>query len=221
MIGNISFPLYLSLKVAFFSTILAGIFGIAAGYFLYSRKFFGKEIIDTLITIPMVLPPTVTGLYLMIIFGKNGFLGSILYDLTGFTIMFSWQAAVLASFIVSMPLSFKTTRAAFEAVDKSFIEISYVLGKSELKTFRKVILPLAWKGIVSGLVLTFARALGEFGATLMLAGNIEGKTNTVPITIYSLATSGKESEAHILALIFTVFSFFVLFLVKKLGGNNA
>ncbi len=219
--GAISFPLILSLKVALCATFLAALFGIAVGYFIYARHFAGKEILDTLITVPLVLPPTVTGLYLMYVFGRNGLIGSFIYDLTGMSIMFSWQAAVLASFVVAVPITFKTTRTAFEAVDKNLIEISYVLGKSESKTFFTIIFPLAWKGIASGLVLAFARALGEFGATLMLAGNIEGKTNTVPLTIYSLATSGKEYEAHILALIFTVFSFVFLYTVKKLGHRHA
>ncbi|MDX9805159.1 MAG: molybdate ABC transporter permease subunit [bacterium] len=218
---QIGFPLFLSVKVAVFSTFFSGIFGIIAGYFIYSRKFRGKEILDTLITVPMVLPPTVTGLYLMMIFGRNGILGGILYDLTGISIMFSWQAAVFASFFVSAPITFKTTRSAFEAVDKNLVEISFVLGKSELRTFFLIIFPLAWKGIAAGLVLAFARALGEFGATLMLAGNIEGKTNTVPLAIYTLATSGKETDAHILALIFVLFAFLFLYLIKKLGKQHA
>lgn len=219
--GAISFPLVLSLKVALFATLLSGIFGVVVGYGLYARRFFGREALDTLLTVPLVLPPTVTGLYLMYVFGRNGYVGSFLHQYTGMSIMFTWQAAVLASFVVSLPITFKTSRAAFESVDKGLIEISYVLGKGEFRTFFMVLLPLAWRGIASGLILAFARAMGEFGATLMLAGNIEGKTNTVPLTIYSLATSGREGEAHVLALVFTVFCFIFLYILKKLGHRHA
>jgi molybdate transport system permease protein len=215
MEGSVLFSVRLSLQVAFVATALILLTGIPIAYFLARRDFRGKELLDVLCTLPLVLPPTVTGYYLIVLFGRNGFLGGILYEWTGWSIMFTWYAAVLASFVVALPLLIKTARAAIESVDQNLISASYTLGHSEFDTALKVILPLAKRGIVAGTVLSFARAMGEFGATLMLAGNLPGRTDTMPIAIYSLAGSGEWSEAHWLVLLMTALSGVFLYIANR------
>jgi len=215
MDNSILFSLRLSFQVAMISTLFVVIVGVCIAYLLARKDFKGKEFLDMLFTLPMVLPPTVTGYYLIILFGRNGFIGSYIYNLTGWSIMFTWYGAALASFVVSLPLMIKVTRAAFESIDKIMINASYTLGHSELVTALKVILPISKKGIIAGAVLSFARALGEFGATLMVAGNIPGKTNTMPITIYSLANSGEWSKANIIVIFFTALSGLFLYIANK------
>ena len=144
-------------------------------------------------------------------------LGKYLYHWTGWNIMFTWYAAVLASFIVALPLMIKTTRAAIESVDTNLIKVSYTLGHGEFKTFFKVILPLSKKGMIAGAVLSFARAMGEFGATLMVAGNIPGKTATMPIAIYTSASSGDWARANMMVIFFTLVSGFFLYIANKLS----
>lgn len=215
MDSSIIFSLRLSFQVAIVSTVFVVTVGICISYLLARKEFRGRDLLDILFTLPLVLPPTVTGYYLIILFGRNGVLGRYLYDLTGWSIMFTWYAAALASFVVSLPLMIKTTRAAFESIDDNLINASYTLGHSETVTFLRIVLPLAKKGILAGAILSFARALGEFGATLMVAGNIPGKTNTMPITIYSLANSGEWSGANLLVIFFTIMSAFFLFAANK------
>jgi molybdate transport system permease protein len=207
----------LSLQVAAVATILVTIVGISAAYIFARKNFFGRETVDMLFTLPLVLPPTVTGYYLIILFGRNGFIGRLVYDWSGWSIMFTWYAAVLASFVVALPLMIKTTRAAIESVDENLIRASYTLGHSEFRTAQKVILPLAKKGIIAGVVLSFARAMGEFGATLMVAGNIPNRTNTMPLAIYSAASSGDRFEANVLVVLFTLISAVFLFAANKLS----
>ena len=209
------FSIRLSLQVACVSTVLIVLMGIPVAYVLARREFRGKELLDVLFTLPLVLPPTVTGYYLIVLFGRNGFIGRHLYEWTGWSIMFTWYAAVLASFVVALPLMIKTTRAAIESVDKSLINASYTLGHSEFETTVKVILPLAKRGIVAGTMLSFARAMGEFGATLMLAGNLQGRTTTMPIAIYSLAGSGEWSKAHWMVVMLTVMSGIILYVANR------
>jgi molybdate transport system permease protein len=208
------FSLRLSMQVASLATLLVFVAGIGLAYLLARKDFWGKELLDIFFTLPLVLPPTVTGYYLIILFGRNGIIGRVIYDWTGWTVMFTWQAAVLASFVVALPLMIKTTRAALEAVDPNLINASYTLGHSEWGTAFRVVLPLAQKGIVAGTVLTFARALGEFGATLMLAGNIPGKTDTMPLAIYTLAGSGEWSQANLMVVFMTLISGFFLYLAN-------
>jgi molybdate transport system permease protein len=208
------FSLRLSLQVAGLATVLVLVSGIGMAYVLARKKFWGKEVLDILLTLPLVLPPTVTGYYLVVLFGRNGVLGRVIYAWTGWTIMFTWQAAVLASYVVSLPLMVKTARAALEAVDQNLINASYTLGHSELRTAFRVTLPLAKKGLLAGTVLTFARALGEFGATLMLAGNIPGKTDTMPLAIYTLAGSGEWSQANFMVIFLTLISGLFLYLAN-------
>lgn len=212
---SVLFSLRLSLQVAAVATLFVIIVGIIAAYVLARRNFRGKELLDMLFTLPLVLPPTVTGYYLIVIFGRNGLFGKSLYEWTGWSIMFTWYAAALASFVVALPLMIKTTRAAIESVDKNLINASYTLGHSELETTIRVVLPLSRKGIIAGAVLSFARALGEFGATLMLAGNIPGKTDTMPLAIYSTASSGEWARANFMVILFTVLSGLFLYIANK------
>jgi molybdate transport system permease protein len=200
------FSLRLSLQVASLATMMIVLVGTAVAYLLAMKNFKGKETLDMLFTLPLVLPPTVTGFFLVVIFGRNGFFGKPLYELTGWSVMFTWQAAVIASFVVALPLMIKTARAAMESVDRNLINASYTLGHSKFETALRVILPLAKKGIIAGAVLSFARAMGEFGATLMLAGNIPGRTDTMPIAIYSMASSGEWSRSGSMVAFFTAVS---------------
>jgi len=209
------FSLRLSLQVALTATLFIILIGIPIAYFLARRNFKGEEFIDMFFTLPLVLPPTVTGYYLIILFGRRGTLGRYLYEWTGWTLMFNWYGAVLASFVVALPLMIKTGRAAMESVDRTLINASYTLGHSEWETALRVIIPLARKGLLAGTVLSFARAMGEFGATLMIAGNIPGKTDTMPLAIYSLAGSGDWDKANLLVLFLTLLSGIFLYLANR------
>jgi molybdate transport system permease protein len=215
MEGSALFSVRLSLQVASVSTALIMFTGIPLAYVLARRDFKGRELLDVLCTLPLVLPPTVTGYYLIVIFGRNGFIGRLIYEWTGWSIMFTWYAAVLASYVVALPLMIKTTRAAIESVDKNLINASFTLEHSEFDTALKVILPLAKRGIVAGTMLSFARAMGEFGATLMLAGNLPGRTDTMPIAIYSLAGSGEWPQAHFMVVLMTAISGGFLYIANR------
>ncbi len=202
----------LSFQVATISTLLVVLVGTAFAYLLARRKFMGKELLDVILTLPLILPPTVIGYYLVILFGANGTIGKFL----NLNIIFTWQAAVLASFVVSLPLMIKTTRSAIESVDIDLIHASHTLGHNEFTTCFRVILPLAKRGIIAGAILSFARGLGEFGATLMFAGYIPGKTDTIPLTIYSLAESGDWQQANFVVLIYTLMAGIFLYISNKL-----
>jgi molybdate transport system permease protein len=221
MDGSIFIPLRLSLQVALAATVLVVLIGTLMSFILARKTFRGKELLDILLTLPLVLPPTVVGYYLILFMGRNGLLGKYLFHWTGWSIMFTWYAAVLASFIVALPLMIKTTRAAFESVDQNLVKVSYTLGRGELKTFFKVILPLSKKGMIAGAVLSFARAMGEFGATLMVAGNIPGKTATMPIAIYTSASSGDWAKANGMVLFFTLISAAFLYIANRLSKRGA
>lgn len=217
---SVLFSLRLSLQVATAATVLVVLFGTGMAYVLARKDFRGKEPLDILLTLPLVLPPTVTGYYLILFMGRNGLVGKYLFHWTGWSIMFTWYAAVLASFIVALPLMIKTTRAAIESVDSNLTKVSYTLGHGELKTFFRVILPLSKKGMIAGAVLSFARAMGEFGATLMIAGNIPGRTATMPIAIYTSASSGDWSRANMMVIFFTLVSGFFLYIANKLSKKG-
>ncbi len=210
----------LSLLVVSITTVIVGIIGLAFAYLLAKKTFFGKEFLDALLTMPLVLPPTVTGYYLIVLLGRHGLLGSFIYDLTGWTFAFTWQGAVAAAVIVSLPLMIKTSRASLESVDPDLETASFTLGKSKAETFFRITLPLAKRGVIAGLVLSFARALGEFGATLMIAGNIPGKTQTMPLAIYEAVASGDESSAQILALILTCLSVAAVYSANKMSNTR-
>ncbi len=217
MEGLDTFPMRLSLQVASVATLFVVVIGMAVAYLLARKDFRGKEIVDILFTLPLVLPPTVTGYYLIVLFGRNGLIGRYVYDWTGWTIMFTWYSAVLASFVVALPLMIKTARAAMESVDRNLINASYTLGHGELETAFRVVLPLSGKGIIAGAVLSFARAMGEFGATLMVAGNIPGKTETMPLAIYSAAGGGDWSRAHGMVILLTLMSGLFLYIANRMS----
>ena len=219
---EIWFSIKLSLLVSTLSTVFVTLIGGAIAYLLATRQFRGKMILEVLVTLPLILPPTVTGYYLIMIFGRNGWLGKLLFEMTGWSIMFTWQAAVLASFIISLPLMVRTTQAAIASVDITMRDSATMLGYSEWQTALKVVLPLARKGILAGIVLAFARAMGEFGATLMVAGNIPGRTSTMPLAIYSYAVSGDWEKAHSLVLLLTITSGLFIFLARQfeVKGNK-
>ena len=193
--------LALSLKVACWATALALICGVLAGYLLARRRFPGRELLDTVLTLPLVMPPTVLGYYLLVLLGRKGWIGARLQETFGINLIFTWQGAVIAAAIVAFPLVFKPARAAFETVDRRFEDAARVLGLSELAVFFRVTLPLAWRGILAGALLAFARALGEFGATLMVAGSIPGRTQTLSIAVYEAVQAGQDDLANGLVLI--------------------
>jgi molybdate transport system permease protein len=206
----------LSLLVVSVATVVIAVAGTALGFLLAKRDFRGRELLDSLLTLPMVLPPTVTGYYLILLLGRRGLLGRYLYALTGWTMTFTWEGAALAAAVVAMPLMVKSARAAIESVDARYEMVSRTFGKGEWETFFRVTLPLASRGILAGVVLSFARALGEFGATLMVAGNIPGRTQTMPLAIYQAVISGADRQAIFLALILTATSVGVIYLTNVL-----
>jgi molybdate transport system permease protein len=211
--------LWLSVRVSLLATALNAAIGIPLAYVLAKRRFWGKSALDVLVTLPLVLPPTVTGYYLIVLLGRRGWLGRPLYELTGWTVAFTWQAAVVAATVMALPLMVRASRAAIEAVNPDLERAAFVLGRSEWRTAMEVTLPLARRGIVAGLVLAFARALGEFGATLMLAGNIPGRTTTVPLAIYTAVSTGETQEAQVLVLLLTLLSCAVVLTAARLGGR--
>ena len=214
---EIWFSLLLSLKVSVLATFIITIVGTAVAYILARYDFKGKDLLDAVTTLPLVLPPSVTGYYLIILLGRNGWIGGQLYELTGLSVMFTWQAAVIAAVVVAMPIMIRIGRAAIESVDQNLEIVSYSLGKSRIQTIFHITLPLARKGLLAGVILSFARALGEFGATLMVAGNIPGSTNTMPLAIYGAMISGDTNTANLLALVLTAVSFVIIYLTFKTG----
>ena len=212
------FALKLSFEVGLASTVIVAVSGTAVAYLLAKRSFPGKGLVDALCTLPLVLPPTVTGYYLVVLLGRHGPLGELLYEWTGWSVTFTPWAAVIASTVVAFPLMFKTSRAAIASVDPTLEQAAFTLGRSELQTALRVTLPLAWRGLLAGAILAFARAMGEFGATLMLAGNIPGKTATMPLVIYSAAASGDIVAANTLVAVHTLFALTVIVLAQRWGG---
>lgn len=211
--------LSLSVRVASVATLLNALVGIPLAYVLARKRFRWRWLVDLLVTLPLVLPPTVTGYYLIILLGRRGWLGAPLYELTGWSVTFTWYAAVIAAAVMAMPLLVRTASAAIESVDRDLERAAFTLGRSEWRTALEVTLPLARNGILAGLVLAFARALGEFGATLMLAGNIPGRTTTVPLAIYTAVQTGEASEVVVLVGALTAVSCAVIFVAGRLGTS--
>jgi len=211
--------LALSVRVAVLATLANALVGIPLAYLLARRRFRGRALLDLLVTLPLVLPPTVTGYYLIVLLGRRGWLGAPVYAATGWSIAFTWYAAVVAATVMALPLLVRTARAAIESVDRDLEKAAWTLGRSEWRTALEVTLPLARNGILAGLVLAFARALGEFGATLMLAGNIPGKTATVPLAIYTAVQTGEQSTVLVLVAILTALSCVVLMAAGRLGAR--
>lgn len=212
--------LWLSLKVAGWATAINLVLGVALGALLARRRFPGRELLDTVFTLPLVLPPTVLGYYLLVLVGRNGPLGAWLQDSFGINLVFTWQAAVIAAAVASFPLVFKPARAAFEGVDRQLEQAARTLGVSETALFFRVSLPLAWRGILAGLLLAFARAMGEFGATIMVAGSIPGQTQTLSIAIYEAVQAGNDGRANVLVLVSSLVCIAVLLLAARLAGRS-
>ena len=199
------------------ATLIIATVGLALGLLLAKGRFPGQDLLASFFTLPLVLPPTVSGYYLIVLLGRHGLIGESVYNLTGWTVAFTWQAAVIAATVLALPLMVLSSRAAIESVNPQFEIASYTLGKSWLATFFLITLPLARRGILAGVVLSFTRALGEFGATFMLAGNIPGKTQTMPLAIYEAVISGEDKRAQILALILTGVSVAAVYFTNKLS----
>ena len=202
-------PLLLSFKIASLATIFSFILGVYFAWYMARRRGGFPAILDALCTLPLVLPPTVLGYYLIIVVGKRGFLGKWL-DSVGINLIFSWQGAVIAATIVVFPLIYKSCRSALEQVDERMENAARTLGASEFRVFITISVPLAWRGILAGTMLAFARGLGEFGATLMIAGNIPGKTQTLALAIYDSFQSGNDTKASILVIVTSILCVVVL-----------
>ncbi|MFY3705203.1 molybdate ABC transporter permease subunit [Achromobacter dolens] len=215
MSDSVWVPLLLTLKVAGWATLLATVAGSAAAYGLSRWRWPGRDLLDAILTLPLVLPPTVLGYYLLVLLGRRGVLGERLADI-GIELVFTWQGAVIAASVVAFPLVFKSARAAFENVDSQLESAARVLGVREAGVFFRVTLPLAARGIVAGVLLAFARALGEFGATLMIAGNLPGRTQTLSVAIYEAVQAGDDATANFLVLVTSITCVVVLLAAGKL-----
>lgn len=213
-------PLLLSLKIATLATFFSFILGIYCAWKMSRRKGSFPAFLDALCTLPLVLPPTVLGYYLILVVGKRGFIGEWL-DKVGINLIFSWQGAVIAATIVVFPLIYKSCRSAFEQVDEHMENAARTLGASELRVFITISIPLAWRGIFAGTMLAFARGLGEFGATLMIAGNIPGKTQTLALAIYDSFQSGNDEKAAILVITTSILCIGVLVGAEQLIRRRA
>ena len=214
------FPLRLSLQVATCATLITLLVGIPIAYVLARKRFKGKDVVALLLTLPMVLPPTVTGYLLLLLIGNNGVLGKAFSSLTGHDlgILFTWYAAVIASFTVSFPLMLITARAAMQDVSQELVNASYMLGRSEFQTALRVVVPLSARGIIAGATLAFARAMGEFGATIMVAGNWPGRTQTMPMAIYSQSSEpGGYGSALWMVLLFISVAGVVMYVSTRMG----
>jgi len=200
-------PLILSLKTATIATFIVFVTGVVLARLISRNSFRGKSVIEAIILLPLVLPPTVVGFGLLYIFGKNGFLGRLLLDWFDFQIVFTWYAVVIAAVVVSFPLMYQSASAAFRQYDPNIENAAYTMGASKWRVFWTISFPLAWPGLLAGLVLSFARALGEFGATLMLAGYIPNVTDTIPLAIYFAVESGNLEAAKFWVIIIVALGF--------------
>ena len=214
------FPLWLSLRVAAISTLLAIAVGLWVAYQLANRSFRGKDFVDALVTLPLVLPPTVLGYYLLILMGRNSGFGRVWESITGEPLVFTAKAAVIAAFLHSAPLLIKSARAAFESVDHSYERAARTLGASEWRLFWRVTMPLAQRQILAAAAIAFARALGDFGVTIMIAGNIPGRTQTLSVAIYDAVESGDGTLARVLVLIVSALGLAVVFGVNRLSPSS-
>jgi molybdate transport system permease protein len=214
--GSAWIALALTLKVAGWATALNLVLGVGTGYAMARWRFPGRDLLDAVLTLPMVMPPTVLGYYLLILIGSRGPLGAWLLETFGIRLIFTWQGAVIAATVVAFPLVFKAARVAFETIEPQFEDAARSLGIGEIAIFFRVSLPLAWRGILAGLLLSFARALGEFGATLMVAGSIPGKTQTLSIAVYEAVQAGQDDTANFLVAITSVTCIAVLLAAGRL-----
>ncbi|MCT8136530.1 molybdate ABC transporter permease subunit [Anaerobacillus sp. CMMVII] len=213
------FPLFLSFRVALTATLLTIIIGLPIAFFLSRSKSKVADFLDTIITLPIVLPPTVLGYYLLVLLGRQSGIGRFLEENFNIMIVFTPTGAVIAAMVVSIPFLIKSAKAAFANIDPNLVNAARVLGRTELNIFLTIIIPLAWRGIVAGITLGFARALGDFGTTLMVAGSIPNKTMTMPIAIYDALLAGNRDLANILVFIMTAVSLTVLFTINRLENK--
>jgi molybdate transport system permease protein len=209
-------PLLLTLKVALFATLLATLAGVLCARMLGRSRSVARDVAESLLTLPLVLPPTVLGYYLLVVLGRNGVIGAWLLDHFGVTLIFTWQGAVVAAAIAAFPLILRASRAAFSDVDLSLEQAARTLGLAEGAVFFRVTLPLAWRGVLAGALLAFARAMGEFGATLMVAGSLPGRTQTLALAIYDAVMAGDDARAATLVWISLGVAIVVLIVAARL-----
>lgn len=214
------FPLGLSLRVATVATLLALGIGVPLAWLLARGRFPGRDLVSVVVVLPMVLPPTVLGYYLLLLIGRQSPMGRFIESVVGTGLVFTPQAAVLAAVIASLPFLVRAAQAGFEQVDSVYEEAARTLGRSEWAIFLTVTAPLAWRGILAGIALCFARAMGEFGATLMVAGNIPGRTQTASTAIYDAVQAGRLEQANTLALVLSAVTGTALLLLARLGRGG-
>jgi molybdate transport system permease protein len=208
-------PLWLSLKTALCATLLTFILGILCARWRMSRGGRLGHVLDTLFMLPIALPPSVVGLLLLLTFGRSSPVGQALAHF-GWSLIFTWPATVLASFVVAFPIMYQTARGAFQQIDPSLLDAARIFGRSEWRILWRIMLPLAWPGIAAGTILSFLRALGEFGATLMIAGNIPGRTQTAPVAIFFMVDAGEQREAIVLSVALIALSLGAIVLLNRL-----
>jgi len=211
------FPLWLSLRVATLSTSIGLALGLWIAYILANRQFRGKDVLDAAVTLPLVLPPTVLGYYLLVVIGRASPIGRVWESIFGSPLVFTWKAAVVAALLHSLPLLIKSARAALESVDRTFERAARNLGASEWRLFWRVTLPLARRSIFAATALAFMQALGDFGATIMVAGNIPGRTQTLVVAIYDAVESGNGAAARVMVLVISVVALVILTLAERLN----
>ncbi|HEY3118246.1 MAG TPA: molybdate ABC transporter permease subunit [Chloroflexota bacterium] len=214
------FPLGLSLRIAGAATALAFVLGVPLAWLLARARFRGRDVVSVIVLLPMVLPPTVLGYYLLLTVGRQGIFGRATDALFGASLVFTPQGAVLASFVAALPFLVRAAQGGFEQVDPTYEEAARTLGRGEWSIFLTVSVPLAWRGIAAGIALCFARAMGEFGATLMVAGNIPGRTQTASVAIYDAVQAGRIDDANLLALLLSVVTGGALVLLARLGRGG-
>jgi len=213
-------PIWLSIKIATISGVIVILLGTIIGHVFARKTFKGKVVFETILMLPMVLPPTVVGFFLIVIFGKNSIVGQVIEWLFKQPIIFTWWAAVIAAIVVAFPLMYQSSKSGFQAINTDIEDAARIDGASEWRIFLFISIPLASKALISGSILSFARALGEFGATLMFAGNIPGETQTIPTAIYIAIDSGNMKMAWMWVISIVIISFFMLLVVRIKNENS-
>lgn len=213
-------PFIISLKVSFLATMITFVSGVIIAYFVTFMKKRVRIIMDTVFTLPMVLPPTVAGFILLVILGRNGIVGKILYNM-GIDVIFTQTAAVIAAAVVSFPMIYRTARSSFERIDEDILHSGRITGMNDFELFTKVAFPIALPGIIGGTVLGFSRAFGEFGATLMIAGNIPGETQTIPMAIFFAAEGNDMNTAYIWVFVMLSMASIVLYIMNSISEKNS
>jgi molybdate transport system permease protein len=221
MSSDEAFPILLSLRVAGKALVLVGPPGLALAWLQARRRHRLRGLVDALVLLPLVLPPSVVGFFLVLLFGRRGPVGAALEEALGVRLVFSEAAAVMASSLVALPLLVKTAQPAIEAVPRELEAVGRSLGLAPLALFFRVTLPCAWRGVAAALVLAFARAVGEFGATLMFAGNIPGRTNTMPLEIFAAYQAGQDARAFVYVVVLTGLSALVVLVAARLAPSEA